>query len=313
MNMPYLNLEEFKSGNVFESQSFAFTLGKAFEEFGFAFIRGHGVSQTLIQEFYLVATRFFSQPEKEKVKYLLEESHGQRGYTPFAREHARNNLYPDLKEFWQFGTWEPVPGHKKSYVPNPEVSEFPAFNEIARRLYHQYHACAKVIMEAIAVYLGLEPDYFKKWIDQGNSILRVNWFPVVDNPGKALREADHEDVNLITLMMPTANENGLQFFTREKKWLPVIPKAPYLIVNVGDMLERITNNQMVSATHRVVNPDDWNDSEPDISLPFFLHPLPEMPLICLDSCVNQEHPRLYEDISAGEFLDKRLQEIGLKV
>lgn len=313
VNIPQLDLSDFVSGDPARKGNFVRTLGKAYEEIGFVAIKHHGLSDDLQEELYEQVKQFFALPEDIKMKYEVPGLAGQRGYTSFGKEHAKDHNAGDLKEFWQFG--QVVTDDKElreQYPKNVSVEELPMFNPIAMTVYKRLEDTGRLMLKAIALYLGLEEDYFEEKVINGNSILRaIHYPPITKDPGEAVRSAEHEDINLITLLMG-ASADGLQVLNREKKWVPVTALPEHIVVNVGDMLQRLTNNKLRSTTHRVINPPKEKWADPRYSIPFFLHPVSEMDLSCLEGCISDENPKYYEDITAGDYLDERLAEIGLK-
>jgi isopenicillin N synthase-like dioxygenase len=243
----------------------------------------------------------------------LPELAGQRGYTSFGKEHAKGSEAPDLKEFFQFGqTVEDDDPIKSEYPPNVTVNEVEQFTPTFRAAYKAFEKSGMALMQAIALYLGLDEHFFDLYVHNGNSILRaIHYPPITHEPKSAIRAEQHEDINLITLLVG-ASADGLQILTRQNEWVGVTSLPEQIVVNVGDMLQRFTNNKLKSTTHRVVNPPRpmWHTSR--FSIPFFLHPKSEMSLASLATCIDESHPKLYEDITAGGYLDERLREIGLK-
>jgi len=313
MNIPVVDLSEFLSGDAARKQNFVNDLGKAYEEVGFVAVKNHGIPDDLIAEMYQHAQGFFAKPLEVKKKYEIPELAGQRGYTSFGREHAKGSDAPDLKEFYQHGQMvedgDPV---KQEYPDNVVIDEVPLFTPTYNKAYRAFEASGKALLQAIALYLGLDEHYFDAPIHNGNSILRaIHYPPIVSEPKSAIRAEQHEDINLITLLVG-ASADGLQILTKQNEWVGVTSLPEQIVVNVGDMLQRLTNNKLRSTTHRVVNPPKelWNTSR--YSIPFFLHPKSEMSLACLESCIDEQHPKAYEDATAGEYLDERLREIGLK-
>jgi len=257
--------------------------------------------------------QFFSLPLEKKLKYEIPGLAGQRGYTSFGREHAKGSEAPDLKEFFQYGQIvEDNDAIKSEYPDNVSVSEVAHFNETLFNAYRNFEKSGKSLLCAISLYLGLEEHYFDAFVEKGNSILRcIHYPPITQEPKSAIRAEQHEDINLITLLVG-ASADGLQVLTKQGEWVNVTSLPDQIVVNVGDMLQRLTNNKLRSTTHRVVNPsrDLWHTSR--FSMPFFLHPRSEMSLACLKSCIDAAHPKAYLDATAGEYLDERLREIGLK-
>lgn len=311
--IPVVDLDEFVNGNEATKQKFVAELGRAFEDVGFVSVKNHGVPQELIDAYYNAVKNFFALPTDIKLGYEKAELAGQRGYTSFGREHAKGSDAPDLKEFWQMGQIvedsDPV---KEQYPDNVKVSEVEGFNDLGTRLYKSFEASGKHLLRAIAIHLGIGEFYFDQHVHNGNSILRaIHYPPILQEPKSAIRAEQHEDINLITLLVGASAE-GLQLLNRQNIWLDITAPEGCIVVNVGDMLQRLTNNKLKSTTHRVVNPprEKWHTSR--YSIPFFLHPRSEMRLDCLPSCVDEQHPQHYAPISAGEYLDERLVEIGLK-
>jgi len=311
--IPIVELEQFVNGDDAAKRHFVSELGKAFEEYGFVSVKGHGVSKDLIENYYKVVQAFFSLPTELKLKYEIPELAGQRGYTSFGREHAKGSEAPDLKEFWQMG--QEVEGEdmpKDYYPPNVNVLEQPEFSKLGIELYKAFENSGRFLLRAIAIHLGIGEFYFDQHIHNGNSILRaIHYPPILQEPKSAIRAEAHEDINLITLLVGASAE-GLQLLNKQNIWLDITAPEGCIVVNVGDMLQRLTNNKLKSTTHRVVNPPKEKWGSPRFSIPFFLHPRSEMRLDCLPSCVNDRHPLAYSPISAGEYLDERLIEIGLK-
>ena len=311
--IPIVDLSDFTSGDPQRKQKFVEELGKAFEDIGFVSVRNHGVPQEVIDNYYDAIKEFFAKPREVKKKYEKPELAGQRGYTSFGKETAKGYDAPDLKEFWQMG--QIVEGEelsKADYPDNIYVEDVPAFNDLGTKLFKGFEGSARELLRAIAIHLGIGEFYFDKHIHNGNSILRaIHYPPITNEPKSAIRAEQHEDINLITLLVGASAE-GLQLLNRNGEWLDITAPEGCLVINVGDMLQRLTNNKLKSTTHRVVNPprEKWHTSR--YSIPFFTHPRSEMRLDCLPSCVDSRHPLAYEPISAGEYLNERLIEIGLK-
>ena len=313
ITIPEVDLSQFRTGDTAQKQAFVNTLGEAYETVGFVAVKNHGIPDQLVNKFYQLVEDFFAMPKDKKNQYEIEEMHGQRGYTSFGKEHAKGSDAPDLKEFWQFGqTVTDNETLSEEYPPNVEVEELPDFNDTGVALYKAFEESGRDLLRAIALHLDLSEDYFDDYIHNGNSILRaIHYPPITQEPKSSIRAEQHEDINLITLLVGASAE-GLELLTKKNEWIPVMAPPGYIIVNVGDMLQRLTNNKLRSTTHRVVNPprEKWNTHR--YSIPFFLHPKSEMPLYCLESCIDAEHPKAFEDMTAGEYLDERLREIGLK-
>lgn len=310
--IPIVDLSDFLAGGE-RKQKFVHELGKAFEDIGFVSVRNHGVPQEVIDAYYDAVMKFFALPRETKFNYEIPDLAGQRGYTSFGKETAKGYDAPDLKEFWQMGQiveGEDMP--KEHYPDNVQVSEVPEFNELSVKLFKSFENSARELLRAIAIHLGIGEFYFDQHIHNGNSILRaIHYPPITSEPKSAIRAEQHEDINLITLLVGASAE-GLQLLNRSNEWLDITAPEGCLVINVGDMLQRLTNNRLKSTTHRVVNPprEKWHTSR--YSIPFFTHPRSEMRLDCLASCIDENHPLAYEPISAGDYLNERLIEIGLK-
>lgn len=312
MAIPVVDLAEF-SGTPQQKAAFVAALGKAYEEVGFVAVKNHGISDSTVDGLYSNTKAFFSLPPAVKDKYEIAGLAGQRGYTSFGKEHAKGSAAPDLKEFFQFGQTvtdnDPV---KAEYPDNVTVSELPKFNELFVTAYQAFENSGLKLLQAIAIYLGLDEHYFDAWVHNGNSILRaIHYPPIRQEPKSAIRAEQHEDINLITLLVG-ASADGLEILSKQNQWVPVTSLPEQIVVNVGDMLQRLTNNRLRSTTHRVVNPPREKWGSPRFSIPFFLHPKSAMSLACLPGCVDAAHPKAYPDATAGEYLDERLREIGLK-
>jgi len=313
IGIPSVDLNDFLSGDPQRKNAFVQALGKAYEDIGFVALKNHRLSDELSAALYSEVKAFFNLPTDIKAQYEIEGIAGQRGYTGFGKEHAKGRNTGDLKEFWHFGQYvEDGDAIAQEYPENIEVAELPDFNRIGKEAYQTLEATGRDMLRALALYLGLEETYFDAHIHNGNSILRpIHYPPITEEPQDAVRAAEHEDINLITLLMG-ASADGLQVLNKAGEWIPVTALPGQIVVNVGDMLQRHSNNKLRSTTHRVVNPPREKWAESRFSIPFFLHPRSEMPLDCLPECVDATHPKQYEDITAGGYLDERLKEIGLK-
>ena len=312
MSIPSVDLADFMSNDPVKKIAFVQALGQAYEEVGFVAVKNHGIADELIEELYTDVQQFFSLPLAQKKKYEISGLAGQRGYTSFGKEHAKGSEAPDLKEFFQYGQLAPNDGNGESYPANVQVQEVEDFNETLNKSYLAFEKSGSFLLQAIALYLGLDQFYFEGFVDKGNSILRsIHYPPITATPQSAIRAEQHEDINLITLLVG-ASADGLEILSKNNEWVPVTSLPHQIVVNVGDMLQRLTNNKLRSTTHRVVNPQQelWHTSR--FSIPFFLHPKGSMSLKCLPRCVNDLSPKAYEDITAGEYLEERLIEIGLK-
>lgn len=310
--VPSVDLSDFLSDDPKRKQKFIDEIGKAFEEIGFVALSGHFLSDELVDSLYAEIKDFFNLPSEVKDGYQIEGIGGQRGYTSFGKEHAKGRKEGDLKEFWHFGQYvEDNDALEKEYPANVIVKELPQFNKVGKETYKMLEKTAKYVLRALALHLNLDEFYFDEFIKNGNSILRpIHYPPITSEPKNAVRAAAHGDINLITLLMG-AHGKGLQVQNHEGEWVDAIAKPDQLMINVGDMLSRLTNNKLLSTIHQVVNPPKelWGTSR--YSVPFFMHPVSEMPLNCLENCIDEEHPKLYTDITAGEFLHERLIELGL--
>jgi isopenicillin N synthase-like dioxygenase len=316
VNIPRLDLNDYLNGTPEQKRNFSNDIGNAFNDTGFVTITNHGLDVDLINKLYKEVQNFFTLPEAEKLKYEKVELAGQRGYTSKGREKAKDSKTPDLKEFWQTGQYvEDGDVIKDEYPDNVKVEEYPGFNEVTKEVYQKLEKAGKQILNAISVYLGLPENYFEDKVHNGNSILRgIHYFPIENPealPADAVRAGAHEDINLITLLIG-ASADGLEVLTQQGEWFAIKAHGEDIVVNVGDMLQRLTNNKLRSTTHRVVNPPRELMKNSRYSVPFFLHPKSSMDLSSLDSCVDKDHPKAYSDITAGDYLDERLREIGLK-
>jgi isopenicillin N synthase-like dioxygenase len=314
--VPSLDLADFTSGDVAKKKKFVADLGAAYNNIGFVAIKNHYLTDDLSAKLYAVIKKFFALPDDVKQKYEIPGLAGQRGYIGKGKEHAKGRNTGDLKEFYHIGQEveddDPI---KKEYPTNVWPDEIPEFKAIGLEVYRRLEKTGVFMLRAIALYLDLPENYFDAKVRHGNSILRpIHYFPIENPdavPADAVRAAEHGDINLITLLMG-ASADGLQVLRRDGKWIPITALPEQLVVNVGDMLERHTNKKLKSTIHRVVNPPKDKMNTPRYSIPFFMHPRSEMSLAALPGCVDEEHPKLWPDITAGEFLDERLAEIGLK-
>ena len=314
--IPSLDLSDFTSGQPEKKAKFVNDLGQAFNHIGFVAIKNHGLTDELTEQLYKTFQRFFSSPDEFKQHYERPELHGQRGYIGKGKEHAKGRTTGDLKEFYHIGQQvvddDPI---KNEYPDNVFPDEFPQMAEVALEAYRRLEQTGTQMLRAIALYLGLEENYFDSKVKNGNSILRaIHYYPITDPdslPEDAVRAAAHGDINLITLLMG-ASADGLQVLRRDGQWIPITALPEQIVVNVGDMLDRLTNNKLKSTIHRVVNPSREKMGTSRFSIPFFMHPRSEMDLTCLENCIDEEHPKAYSDMTAGEFLEQRLAEIGLK-
>ena len=311
--IPLVSLEQFTHGTPENRAEFVEQIGSAFHEIGFVGVIDHGIDKDLIDSFYAECKRFFALPTEVKQQYEIAGMHGQRGYTSFGKEHAKQSKVADLKEFFQIGQevtdGDPI---RETYPDNVFVAETPDFSRFSIQLYKAFEKAGTALLQAIAIYLKLPEDYFNAEVHNGNSILRAIYYPpITHEPASAIRAEQHEDINLITLLVG-ASAGGLELLNMDDEWMPILPEENEIVINVGDMLQRLTNNYLKSTTHRVVNPPRELWHVPRLSIPFFLHPRQSMDLTCLESCITDVSPKAYSDMTAGEYLDERLREIGLK-
>ena len=314
MNMatiPNLDFAKWSEGTESEKAEFVKELGAAYTDIGFITIKNHGFGADVQDGLYNKAAAFFSLEKSVKSSYEIEGLAGQRGYTSFGKEHAKGMETADLKEFWQVG--QPEPAYEgPEYHDNVSVAELPEFAPGFKYAYQELERIGRELLKAIAIYLDLDSNYFEPWVKGGNSILRaIHYPPITQDPGDSVRAGQHEDINLITLLMGASAE-GLEVLNKQNEWIGITAIPGSLVVNVGDMLQRLTNGVMKSTTHRVVNPpkEKWGTSR--YSIPFFLHPVGKMPLNALGGCITPERPKAFDDITAGDYLEERLVEIGLK-
>lgn len=289
-------------------------LGESFRRYGFAMVRDHGIDPDLIARGWHLTGAFFALPEAEKRAYFIAGQAGARGYTPFGMEIAKGAVAHDLKEFWHVGREADVTHPLADGMPANIWPEHPCgFRDTFNRLYAEFDRVGSVLLARIAVYLGLAPDWFDTVTAQGNSILRLLHYPPIRTARDgAIRAGAHEDINLITLLLG-AEEAGLELLTREGNWISVSPPPGAMVINIGDMLQRLTNHILPSTTHRVRNPAGERAGFSRYSMPFFLHPRGDYPIVSLTSCVSAANPDRYPvPITADAYLQERLYEIGLK-
>ena len=310
--IPSLDLRDFLSEDANRKEEFVQSIGKAFQEIGFCAVKGHLLSDDLVERLYKQIKLFFDLPYEVKAKYEFPQYSGQRGYVSFGKESAKGSKHGDLKEYWHFGQYiEEEEKEKYNYFPNIHVEELSEFNEVRREVYATLEKTAKHILRALALYLNIEEDYFDQYIKNGNSILRpIHYPPILEDPKEAVRASAHGDINLITLLMG-AHGKGLQVQHSNGEWVDAVASEDELMINIGDMLSRHTNNLLKSTVHRVVNPDRELLKKSRYSIPFFMHPVSEMKLNVLESCISDESPKSFDDITAGDFLNERLVELGL--
>ena len=310
-NIPTVDLNDYTSGDAAARSRLIETLGQGLSEFGFLNVEGHGIDSSLIRGTYDLWKRFFELPDEVKRRYAGVEG-GARGYTPFGVEHAKDNPLPDLKEFWHIGQ-EPPEGHpyRQEYPENVWPAEIPEIRQPTQRLYSSLERVAENLLRALAEYFDMPRDTFASMMTVGNSILRVIHYPPVrPDQAPAVRAAAHEDINLITLLCE-ATDSGLEILTRQGEWMAVETGPGQIVVDAGDMLSRFTNEVVPAATHRVVNPAE-NAARDRYSMPFFVHPYSACDLTIDERFVTPDNPPKYPPITAGQFLEQRLREIGLK-
>ncbi len=311
--IPSVNLADFLSNDENRKQKFIDEIGLAYENIGFVALKGHFLDDTLVDNLYTEIKNFFDLPTVIKEKYEIPGIGGQRGYVSFGKESAKGKKEGDLKEFWHFGQYVDADSkYANEYPDNVIVDELPNFNKIGKETYQMLEKTAKYVLRSLALHLNLEETYFDEYILNGNSILRpIHYPPIKTEPKGAERAAAHGDINLITLLMG-AQGKGLQVQNHNGDWIDAMAEPDELMINVGDMLSRHSNNKLKSTIHRVTNPpkEMWGTSR--YSIPFFMHPISDMKLDVLENCVDDKNPKQFEDITAGEFLDERLKELGLK-
>jgi len=310
--IPSLDLNDFKSDNASSKQKFVDDLGQAYSNIGFVAVKNHGLSDRLTEKLYASIQSFFALADHEKQQYEIAGLFGQRGYVSKGKEKAKGRNTGDLKEFYHIGHPDAPNQDYPDNVWPTEVADFEAVTSEAFRVLLQ---AGREMLKAIALYLELDENYFEQYVMEGNSILRpIHYFPIENPdhvPKDAVRAAAHGDINLITLLMG-ASADGLQVKRRDGAWIPITALPDQIVVNVGDMLERLTNAKLKSTVHRVVNPQRELMNTSRYSIPFFLHPVGKMDLSALENCVDTENPKRFDDITAGDFLLQRLEEIGLK-
>ncbi len=301
--IPIADLQAFLSDDPRQQQAFISTVGEALEEIGFFALVNHGVDRSLIQRSYQLAEAFFELPDAVKLRYEVPNLNGQRGFTRFGREHAKDHPVPDLKEFWHVG--------RESHLANLDPIEVPEFRSVMDQLYGQLEHCAVKLLEACALYLGESRSLLSNSTIDADTILRIIHYPPIPkdaNPA-SLRSAPHEDINLITLLCE-ATDSGLELLQRDGTWRAIPNVEGQIIVDSGDMLQQWTNGLLKSTTHRVVN---HGDRTRRLSMPFFVHPIAKTDLTPLQSCIARTGGAVaFAKVTAGEYLQQRLAEIGLK-
>ena len=307
-HVPTLDIRRYDS----DRNAFVAEIGTAYREFGFCCISGHGIPRELIDGSYDVFQRFFALPTEAKMQYHVPGSGGARGYTPFKVETAKDSQYADLKEFWHIGREIPRDSKFADVMPpNIWPVEVPDFKRYGYGLYEALDQLGSRVLRALALHIGQPENYFEDKTDIGNSILRpIHYPPITQDNIPNVRAGAHEDINFITLLVGASAE-GLEVLSHGE-WLPITTAGDAIVVNIGDMLQRLSNHVYPSTSHRVVNPPNENARKPRYSVPFFLHPNPDVMLDPLDSCITPDNPRRYDtSISSHEYLLQRLREIKL--
>ena len=306
--VPTLDIRRYQSDRA----AFVADIGAAYREYGFCCITGHGIARELIDGAYAAFQRFFALPADTKMKYHIPGSGGARGYTPFKVETAKDSQYADLKEFWHIGREIPRDSAFAELMPaNLWPTEVPDFKQYGYGLYAALDQLGTRVLRALALHILQPENFFEDKTNVGNSILRpLHYPPIVQEDVPNVRAGAHEDINFITLLVGASAE-GLEVLS-EGEWLPVTTTGDAIVVNIGDMLQRLSNNVYPATTHRVGNPKNANARKPRYSVPFFLHPNPDVVLDPLDSCITADNPRRYAaSISSHEYLLQRLREIKL--
>jgi isopenicillin N synthase-like dioxygenase len=307
--VPELSLMSYLEGSSLDQVKFVDKLFTGLKDYGFIVLVDHPVTQLSVDQSYQEIQRFFSLSEEKKRNYHIKGLGGQRGYTPFKTEHAKDNNRPDLKEFWHVGRtdFETETG-RLEHPANVWPTEVPDFEKTLTALYRNMDKTSLVLLEAIGRGLDVPPNFFKTMVRDGNSVLRLIHYPPVhgEDTKNMVRAAAHGDINLITLLVG-ATDSGLELLDHDDTWLPVQSSPGQIVVDTGDMMARLTNDVLPSTIHRVVNPD--NEATARYSMPFFVHPHSEASLKCLPSCLGTGEK--YPEITAGAFLYQRLKEIGL--
>ncbi|MEP6940267.1 MAG: 2-oxoglutarate and iron-dependent oxygenase domain-containing protein [Rudaea sp.] len=307
--VPTLDIRRYETDRV----AFVAELGAAYREFGFCGISGHGIPLDLVDNAYEVFKRFFALPTEVKLRYHLPGTGGARGYTPFGIETAKDAKHADLKEFWHVGRELPHGSkYASSMAPNLWPTEIEHFREYGYGLYSALDELGTRVLRALALHIDLPERYFDDKTNFGNSILRpIHYPPITQTDIPNVRAGAHEDINFITLLVGASAE-GLQLLQRNGEWLPITTQGDTIVVNIGDMLQRLTNHVYPSTTHRVVNPPGEKARQPRYSVPFFLHPNPDVVLDPLAQCVSSANPSRYDtSITSHEYLQQRLREINL--
>jgi isopenicillin N synthase-like dioxygenase len=310
--IPVFSLRDFTDGTTAERAAFIQGVGDALVDIGFFALTDHGVDTAMVQRSYAAAEAFFRQPLDVRLQYEVAQLHGQRGYTSFGREHAKDSAAPDLKEFWHVGRErDSDPRSAAITYDNIWPAEVPEYKTSMQALFAALDQCAQHLLTACSIYMDEAPDFLPNCAEYGDTVLRIIHYPPVpdDRHPASVRAAAHEDINLITLL-PEATAGGLELLQRDGSWRPIHALGGQIVVDAGDMLQQLTNGLFKSTTHRVVNPDDSRDRR--FSMPFFVHPRAEVDLSPLPGSVQKTGGTVrYPNITAGEYLAQRLREIGL--
>ena len=292
-----------------DREGFTKELFDGLKTYGFVVLRDHGISSSEIQDAYKLVEQLFNLPIETKLKYD-SGSGGARGYTAFGRENAAGNPHADLKEFWHVGqTLSPGSQYNGIYPSNIWPQEIPEFENCLNGMYRKLENLGKVMLDVVGDALGLEREFFDEMVTDGNSIYRLLHYPAVKgmDTDHQMRAAPHADINLLTLLLG-ATDSGLELLDHHGNWLPVESGPDEIVLDTGDMMSRLTNDVLPSTVHRVVNP--YSQDKSRFSMPFFLHPHSHADLSCLPQCLGETGAK-YKPITAGEFLQQRLEEIGL--
>ncbi len=304
--IPVVDLEDYLSDDPTRRQTFVDAVGSSLRDIGFFALINHRIDNDLKDNAYRVSQEFFDLPDSAKAAYEKLEIKGQRGYTSFGREHAKDSNAPDLKEFWHVGQEHP----QSDYPANIWPQELPEFQKVMTSVYSKLESCAFSVLEACSLFINEDKKVLREMAEDGNTILRLIHYPPIpdDAHPSSVRAAAHEDINLITLLID-ATSSGLEILDRHNNWLPVVTPNNSIIIDSGDMLQNVTNGYFKATTHRVVNPEDSRQRR--FSMPFFVHARSEVPLNPLPSCLALTGDQKYPDITAGQYLHQRLVEIGL--
>ena len=307
--IPIVDLEDFFSKR--KKEAFIKEVGLALENIGFFAVKNHSITEDLLSKVYTSSTNFFNLDEDIKMKYEKPEILRQRGYTSFGQEHAKGSNAPDLKEFYMIANQEVGEGGKSPFGPNIWPDEVPDLREYSLKMYNHLEDLSHILLECCAEYIGVKSDFFTSMAKDSDTILRIIHYPPIGTevPSGSIRSGAHEDINLITLLC-SSTARGLELLQRNGEWLSVETSSEYVIVDSGDMMQNITNGLFRSTTHRVVNPPEVKERR--FSVPFFVHPRKEIDLSPIDSCISRTGGSAkYPNIKAGEYLTKRLEEIGV--